>query len=187
MINYNEIYEVLRKEKYSETLQPLSKGFLVEIAEFLSEKRNESLQEDNLFSDNLAKSKKQLENAISLFKELMRVRKRKLLNLVFVATETGIMKRDYENMLAAERDLFDRLVKSFEESDREITKVVNGRRDKEKEDKFRMVMFSQSVDQFMGMDGQPLGPYVAGELVNMDGKVAEIFVSGGKASFVDDE
>lgn len=187
MISYNEIYEVLRKEKYSEPLQPLSKSFITEIAEFLSEKRNESLQEDNLFSDSLLKSKKQLENSISLFKELMRVRKRKLLTLVFVATETGIMKRDYENMLPTERDLFDRLVKSFEESDKEIAKVINGKRDKDKEEKFRMIMFSQNVDQFVGMDGQPIGPYVAGELVNLNSNVASIFVTGGKASFVDDE
>jgi len=68
------------------------------MSDYLSDKKQESSSDDDLFGDNVAKSKKQLENSVALFKELIRMRKKKLLNLVFVATETGIMKRDYENM-----------------------------------------------------------------------------------------
>ena len=55
---------------------------------------------------------------MAIFKELVLRRKKKLLNLVFVAAETGIMKRDYENMLQFEKEIFDRLIKAFEEGDR---------------------------------------------------------------------
>ena len=94
MINYNDLYEILRKEKYAEALQLLPKGFVEDVSAFLGEMRVENKEED-LFQDNVLKSKKQLENSIGIFKELMRIRKKKLLSLVFVATETGIMKRDY--------------------------------------------------------------------------------------------
>ncbi len=185
MISYNELYDILRKEKYSEALQPLSKVFIEEVSEYLNDKKVESNKEDDLFSDNIAKSKKQLENSISIFKELMRLRKKKLLNLVFVATETGMMKRDYENMLSVERELFDKLVKTFEEGDKQIAKLRAGNKDKE--NKNRMIMFNQNVEQFVGMDGNVLGPFAAGELVNLDVDIAKIFVDGGKAGYIDSE
>ena len=108
-----------------------------------------------------------------------------MLNLVFVATETGIMKRDYENMLQNEREVFDKLVKSFEEGDKEMASILNGKKSKV-EEKNRMVMFSADVEQFVDMSGKLVGPYTAGELANLDGEVSKIFVSSGKASFVDE-
>ena len=39
MISYNDLYEVLRKEKYSEALQVLPKGFVEDVSEYLSERR----------------------------------------------------------------------------------------------------------------------------------------------------
>jgi len=184
MINYNDLYEILRKEKYGEALQQLPRGFVEDMAAFLNERKEETNKEDGMFLDNVVKSKKQLENSISIFKELIRLRKKKLLSLVFIAAETGIMKRDFENMLVFERDLFEKLVKAFEEGDKDLAKTMSG---KKTEEKNRMIMFSQNVEQFMGMDGNPLGPYNLGELVNMDAKVAEIFVSGGKANYVENE
>ena len=94
MISYNELYEILRKEKFSDSLQPLPKNFLDDISQYISEKKEQSDGED-MFSESGLKMKKQLENSISLFKEILAKRKKKLLNLVFVAAETGIMKRDY--------------------------------------------------------------------------------------------
>jgi len=185
MISYNDLYEILRKEKYSEVLQQLPKDFIIEFSVYIGDKLHESVKDDDLFQDNVLKSKKQLENSIALFKELMRLRKRKMLNLVFVATETGIMKRDYENMLQNEREVFDKLVKSFEEGDKEMASILNGKKSKV-EEKNRMVMFSADVEQFVDMSGKLVGPYTAGELANLDGEVSKIFVSSGKASFVDE-
>jgi len=182
-MNYSDIYEILRKEKYSEALQQLPKGFIEDITAFLNERKDETSKEDGLLLDGVIKSKKQLENSISIFKELIRLRKKKLLNLVFIAAETGIMKRDYENMLAFERDLFEKIVKAFEDGDKDLTKTMTG---KKVEDKNRMIIFNQNVEQFIGMDGNPLGPFNLGELVNIDAKIAEIFVTGGKAEYVNE-
>lgn len=185
MITYNDLYELLRKEKFNETLQALPKNFLIDISEYLNEKREQSAMESNLFVDSVAKTKKQLENSVAIFKELMLRRKKKLLNLVFVAAETGIMKRDYENMLALERDLFEKMVKSFEESERELSAVFIQKRIDEAK-KYRMIIFNQDVEQFVDMGGNPTGPFASGELANLEKEVAEILVSGGKANFVDE-
>ncbi|GAG87198.1 unnamed protein product, partial [marine sediment metagenome] len=37
MITYNELYDVLRRERYSEQLQPIPKNFVKEVAAYLKE------------------------------------------------------------------------------------------------------------------------------------------------------
>lgn len=185
MLNYSDLYEVLRREKINETLQPMEQNFILEYASYLNEINQNILNISDMFSDFYIKNKKQIENAIAIFRELMLRRKKKILSLVFVAAETGIMKRDYENMLSFERDVFDKLVKAFEEGDKELSKLIIGKKEKDKE-KFRMIMFNQNIEQFVDMSGGVLGPFATGELANLKSEVAGILVSGGKAHFVDE-
>lgn len=185
MIGYNELYEILRKEKYSEQLQNLPKKFVEEFKEYLEENKPLDSNKDNLFSESIAKSKKQLENAISLFRELILKRKRKLLNLVLVATETGIMKRDYENMLPIEKQMFEEVIKAFEQGDKEITKILSGEKSK-KEEKNKMIIFKENIDSFVDHTGNTIGPFKPGQLANLNSEIAQIFIQGGKAKLVDE-
>ena len=185
MISYNDLYELLRKEKFSENLQVLPKSFIKEFSEYLQDKKQESSSDSVLFVDSVTKSKKQLENSFAIFKELILRRKRKLLNLVFIAAETGIMKRDYENMLDFEKAIFDSIVKSFEEGDKHMSKIIfEG--EKQKEDLNKMVIFQEDVEQFVDMTGNLVGPFNSGQLANLDKQVSDLFVSSGKAKFVDE-
>jgi len=187
MITYNDLYEILRKEKYSETLQALPKNFVEDFSQYVSEKKTQAQGGDDLFADAAAKSKKQLENSISLFRELMLRRKKKMLNLVFVAAETGIMKRDYETMLQFEKEVFESFLKAFEEADKQLTGLLqNGGKEKTPE-MFKMVMFNQPVEQFVDMTGNAIGPFNAGQIVNLDSSISQILVQSGKATFVDEE
>ncbi|MEM4271812.1 MAG: hypothetical protein QXD13_01850 [Candidatus Pacearchaeota archaeon] len=185
MLSYNDLYELLRKERFNESLQLLPKNFVEDVAEYLNERKGSTASEDGLFADSILKAKKQFENSIAIFKELMLRRKKKLLNLVFVAAETGIMKKDYENMLPVERELFDKMVKAFEESEKEVSRVLSSKKNEIKSSN-KMVIFSQSVEQFVDMSGKLIGPFAAGELANIDEEVARILVAGKKASFVDE-
>ncbi|MEK6854941.1 MAG: hypothetical protein AABX73_01850 [Nanoarchaeota archaeon] len=186
MITYNDLYELLRKEKYSETLQPLPKQFLADFSEYLNDKSNlPQIEKESLFLDSLTKTKKQFENAVSIFRELITKRKRKILNLVFVATETGIMKRDHENMLTHEKEIFEKLVKLFEESDKNMAKIMNNVAQKKAENK--LIIFKQEIEQFIDHSGNTLGPFKSGELVNIETSIADILVSENKASLIDEE
>ncbi|MEK6850248.1 MAG: hypothetical protein AABX85_01600 [Nanoarchaeota archaeon] len=186
MLTYNDLYELLRKEKYGENLQQLPKNFVDDVTEYLNDRKDQSFSGGDLFADSVAKSKKQLENSIAIFKELILRRKKKLLNLVFVAAETGIMKRDYENMLNFEREVFDKLVKAFEDGDKVLSKTLNTRKDDPLIDKKKMILFNQNVEQFIDMSGNLIGPFNSGDLANLDVQVSEILVSGGKAQFMDE-
>lgn len=184
MLSYNDLYEILRKEKYAENLQQLPKKFIEEFNELLKEKKEASSLNANLFSDSVSKSKKQLENSIALFKEIILKRKKKILNLVFIATETGIMKRDYENMLDIEKELFEKLVKAFEEEDRQIASSLSGN-DQKIDDK-KIVLIKKPVEQFVDPSGNLIGPFKAGELANLNGEISKILVEEDKATFVDE-
>jgi len=185
MITYNDIYESLRKERYSEKLQPLPKKFVSQVVEYLNEKREMANKPDDMFSDAVVKTKKQFENAVSIFKELMLARKKKLLELAFVASETGISKRDFENMLDFEKELFDKIMVSIENAEKKLISELNGEKGKEK--KNRLILFLQDVDSFVGLDGEALGPFEKQTIANLPKEIAEILVKDKKAEYVGEE
>ena len=187
MLTYTDLYELVRKEKYSETLQQLPKDFVGEMAAFLELQRGQLVNEGGALLDGPTKSKKQLENSLSLFKELMLRRKKKLLNLVFVASETGILKRDYEMMLTLEREMFDALMKAFEEGDKEVMRLLNGVKQAEQGRQQRaLVTFQQDTEQFVDMTGNIVGPFKRGEVAHLDATVSSLLVASGKARYVDE-
>lgn len=185
MLDYNDLYENLRKEKYSEQLQSLPKDFISQFSSFMAETRKKfsDVGVDD-FGEEILKEKKQYENAMAIYKELMLRRKKKILNLVFVAAETGIMKRDFTDMLSFEQDMFERLVMAVDDADKSLNEEMNG---KPLETKNKMIMVKEDIEQFVGMAGETIGPFKKGNLVNLDSQVADILVSDGKAMFVDSE
>ena len=185
MITYNDIYEASRKERYSEQLQPIPKNFVSEVADYLKEKREIASKENDIFSDVIVKTKKQLENAITLFKELILRRKKKILSLVLVASETGISKQDFENMLPFEKTLFEDLMKSIDLSEKVLNDALNG--NKEEEQKNELVVFKELVDEFIGLDGGKMGPYEKGQIANLPKEITKILIDSGKCELVDGE
>lgn len=182
MITYNDIYEAAKKERYSEQLQSLPKNFVEEIAEYLKDKKEMASKEDDVFSDVIAKTKKQLEQAIILFNELMLRRRKKILALVLIASETGISKQDFENMLAFERELFEELMKGMDFTDKKIQQILNGK--KLEEDKNELILFRTSVEEFMDLEGGKLGPFEKGQMANIPKNIAKILVDDGKAEVI---
>lgn len=187
MITYNDIYEALRRERYSEQLQQLGKNFVQEVADYLKEKKAISEKSEDIFSDAISKTKKQFENAISMFKELMLRRKKKLLNLAFVAAETGISKRDYENMLNFEKEVFDEIMKSMENGDKKLTNLLNGQEEEEKKKKHKLITFLQDTEEFLGLDGEKLGPFKKGDIANLPIEIVSILIVDNKAETVNEE
>lgn len=183
MITYNDIYEIARKERYSEQLQPIPKNFISEVVEYLKEKKQLSLKEDSPFSDMVAKTKKQLENAITLFHELIIRRRKKILNLAIIATETGISKQDFDNMLDFEKTLFEEIMRDIEKADKKLNEIMD---EKEiEESKNEMVIFKEDVEEFMDMDGEILGPFEKGQVANLPKEIVKILVEDKKAEIIE--
>ncbi|VVB78228.1 Uncharacterised protein [uncultured archaeon] len=187
MIAYNELYDALRKERYSEQLQPIPKNFIKDVAAYLKDKKEIANKKDDDFSDTIMKTKKQFENSIAIFKELMLRRKKKILELAFVAAETGISKRDFENMLAVEKEAFEGIMKSLERSDKTINEMLKGMDNEEHKPKNKMVVFIEDVVEFLDLDGNKLGPFKKGDVANISEEIANILVIDKKAEAIDEE
>lgn len=184
MITYRDIYEAAKRERYSENLQPIAKSFVRDVSKYLKEKREVASREEVVFSDALLKTKKQLENAITLFQELLRRRRKKILNLVLIASETGVSKRDFENMFLIEKGLFEDMVQCVERSDRRLNELLNGKKDDEVLVN-TMIMFTEVVEEVVAPSGEKFGPYAVGDFANIPKGVASIFVEDGKAEIME--
>jgi len=183
MITYNDIYEAARKERYSKQLQKLSERFITDFSSYLKEKKDIATKEDDVFSDVIVKTKKQLENAVTLFKELMLRRRKKILDLILIAAETGISKQDFDNMLKFEKDFFDDLMKCIDVSDKKLKESLNGK--KTEEQKNELVCFLEGVEEFVGLDGEKSGPYEKGQIANLPREIVNILVDGKKCEIIE--
>ena len=180
MITYNDLYEAARKERYSDQLQALPRNFVEQVADYFEDKKELSSKEESLFSDSLMKTKKQFENAVTIFKELMLRRRKKLLNFVFVASETGISKKDFENMLPFEKSLFEEIMKNFGNAEREVNELLHGKKGVA-EVNYELIVFKDDVPEFMGFDGNKIGPFVKGQLANLPKEITKILIGDRKA------
>jgi hypothetical protein len=183
MISYNDIYEAARKERYTEQLQPIPKNFILDVSSYLREKKEIAEKSEDMFSENVLKTKKQLENAVTLFKELMLRRRKKILNLVLIASETGISKQDFENMFSIEKELFEEIMKCIDFSDKKLNELLTGGVEGVviKND---LILFLKNVEEFVGMDGESVGPFDEGQIANLPKNIAKILVDDGKAEYV---
>ncbi|MDD5193768.1 MAG: hypothetical protein PHF67_04255 [Candidatus Nanoarchaeia archaeon] len=186
MITYNELYDALRKERYSEQLQPIPKNFVKEVSSYLKDKKELAEKDNEDFSEAVLKTKKQFENSVAIFKELMLRRKKKILDLAFVAAETGISKRDFENMLLVEKECFDGIMKSLERGDKKINEMLKGS-DSEEKNKNKMVVFIEDTDEFLDLEGNKLGPFKKGDVANIAEEIANILVVDKKAEGISEE
>lgn len=182
MITFNDIYEASKKERYSEKLQELPEKFILEVAEYLKEKKKMSLKNEDDFSEIVVKTKKQLENAGIYFKELMNRRRRKILNLVLIAAETGVSKRDFDNMLNFEKELFENLVKCTESFNKKISEVLNPKKTKINENE--KIIFKEEVGEFVDLEGKKIGGFKKNEIVELPKQIANILIEDGKAEIV---
>ncbi len=175
MITYKDIYEAAKKERYSEKLQPIQKSFIREVSKYLDEKKSAASKEGDVFSDVLVKTKKQLENAVTLFQELLRRRRKKIMSLALIASETGISKQDFSNMLLVEKELFEELMKAIEESDKKVSNLLNGGKEENEKENI-LVVFLEDVNEFKSPEGENFGPFSIGQFSNLPKRIAKIFL-----------
>ena len=157
----------------------------MDVAEYFKEKKEFLSKGDDLFSDIAIKNKKKLDNAISSFRDLLRIRKKKILNLSFVASQTGISKKDFENLLSFEKDLFEELVKSLEKAEKNQIADMSGAAKNER--KHRLVRFLEDVAEFLGFDGDDVGPFKKGEIANLENEIVEILEKDKKIEVIDED
>ena len=172
------MYEILRQEKLNDPLQKIPLDFIKRFSEFIHENKKIITRNGDFFAEELVRDKKQYENSMVLFKELMLRRKKKLLNLVFMANETSVIKKDFENMFPFEKDLFDGLLSSMEQNDKLISVLLL--KEASNRDEVSLII-TDDVESFVGMDGESIGPFEKGQYVLLEKQIADVLINGKKA------
>ena len=104
------------------------------------------------------------------------------MNLVLIASETGTSKQDFDNMLDFERDLFEELIRCIQFSYKKINEVMNGKL--EEFSKNEMISFIENVEEFIGFDGEVVGPFKIGDFVILPKEITKILIESGKAKLI---
>ena len=86
-------------------------------------------------------------------------------------------------MLGFEKDLFEEVVKSLEKAERLLGEgMSNGEKEKEK---YQLVRFLEEVPEFLNMDGENVGPFERGEIVNLEKEIVEILINDGRVEVLE--
>ncbi len=180
MITFKDIYDFARNERDSKELRKLPEKFVEDVSDYLREKKEVASKQDVDFSDVITKTKKQLENALTLFRELIIRRRKKILDLVLIASETGISKKEFDSMLVFEKELFDELMKCVSESEKKIGNALNGKGNIDGD----ALVFKEDVGEFVDLNGEKIGGFLKGQTAIVPKEIAKILVDDGKAEVI---
>ena len=105
------------------------------------------------------------------------------MSLILIATETGISKKDFDNMLDFEKGLFEDMMKCIDSSDKKLNEGLNG---KEKSQSNDLVVFLDNVEEFVGLGGEKMGGFTKGQIANIPKEIAKILIDDKKVELVSD-
>jgi|SRR3989344_2058403 len=196
LITYENLYEILRLEKYKKELQQLDKDFFDKVSRYLNEKKSilEGYEsKDSVFANkSIIKTKKQLENINILLRELYEKREAKIVQMALFNSRTGDGLENSSIMLPQERKLYDELITLLAQMRFAVLeKIVEGKKpdiqvesEVLKNPSLKVVKFVDSVPEFVGEDMNVYGPFKAEDIGNLPVKVAEILIKNNMAKEV---
>jgi DNA replication initiation complex subunit (GINS family) len=206
-IDYEGVYEILRKEKYRTELQKIDKDFFEQIIEYMKEKKKVAESKDKegtIFIGEVQKAKKQLENIYKIIKELYEKRESKIIQVALLDSR-GENKMEYDAMLDEEKEFYNKILSLLDEFRENIlVNVTNGKKPEingkaekkeekvkkeepkeiKKDENIKVVKFTSSIPKFIGEDMEDYGPYEEEEIASLPLKIAEVLISNNKAEEV---
>ena len=189
IITYETVYETLRKEKFKNDLQQLEENFFNDVVRYMTERKKTLLSsesKDSIFaSENIIKTKKQIENIQKIISELYERRETKLIQLALTASRTNY-PQDSSSMTFEEKKLYFDLVNKLNNYRENILhKILAGKMPEIKEesnpDELRLIRLLESVPQFIGDDLKTYGPFETEEVANLPKRVSEILIKNKRA------
>lgn len=112
-ISFEDIHELLRSEKYSSDLQPLTEEQLMQINHYLDSKKQllQKQRESALFENTPQdKLRDELENANRALRDFYDKREKKIITRAIFTARSLSQLKDTTNMLKFEEQIYDRLV-----------------------------------------------------------------------------
>ncbi len=128
-LTYEELFELLRRERNSEDLQTLDRNFYKELVEYFQEKQkvlDDKSEEAEMFaSSEKEKVKVQLENAKKIAKEFIERREKKIIILALNKSRTKSDIIDTSALLDVEKEFFHQASKLFDSYRQSVLEKVS--------------------------------------------------------------
>ena len=87
-------------------------------------------------------------------------------------------------MLSIEKELFEDLMNCMDISEKKLAESLNGGRGETVKNN-DLIVFLENVDEFLGVEGDKMGPYIKGDIANIPREIAKILSDGGKVQVID--
>ena len=194
VLTFENLYEVLRKEKNNEDLQKIDDEFFTYVKEYLNEKQND-LKSVNLKSDIFSHKEKenltlQINNTKKELKELYDRREQKILSLAINKSKTNSTLIDTSSLILKETQLFEKLSETLlkfrdEFLNEQVTEIIQEITEEPIKINtipgYAKVRFLENVDTFIGRELEEYGPYREEEIAEIPEDLAEILINDEKA------
>jgi DNA replication initiation complex subunit (GINS family) len=203
---YEDIYELLRAEKFATDLEDIPKNDLARIKSYLKSKEELLKKQEDatsiLSSQKKIRIQQEIDNAIRALKDLYEIREKKIINRAIYGARTGSQFKDTTNMLANEINLYEQLLTVLH-NQKEIffkmidkatpTKAPEATQKDEMEDhpenisnkpKNKIVFVDitciQDCPEMFGEDLEKYGPFKPGEECKLPEQLCTILETQGK-------
>jgi len=190
--SYEDVYELLRAEKYSTDLQSLNPEQLGKIKQYLEAKKTILFKEKTSELFDRAKRDKlrtELENARRAIKDLYEKREKKIINRAMFTARMAFKMRDTTNMLPSEQELYDKLVDVLKFGWASFFKELNSAKNNSpeepkllKETSRRLLKFNEAIPELMDSELKKYGPFEANQVASLPDELAELLLQQKKVT-----
>ena len=198
MITYETLYETLRKEKYKKELQHIDKNFFKQVANYIQEKQEilKAQQErESIFSAQIQNTRKQIENAQKILKELYERRETKIIQLALFSSRTSRDTLETAEMLEEEVEFYRKIIKNLNYYRESILyDIIRGNyiKNKPKEIKtqempkneLKTVRITKEMPKFVGEDMTTYGPFKEEDIANLPSEIADLLIKTQRAELL---
>jgi len=201
VITYETLYELLRKEKYNQTLQELDKDLFKNVITYLEEKERLITQspKDSTFSKEISNTRKQVENAKKLIKELYERRENKIIQFAVLSSRSGT--KENCPLLPEEEKFYADIVTVFSKYRKDILENIlkmkhplikepeppKTIKTEEKQPLNKLIRFIQPTPQFVTPDLQIYGPFEKEDVSHLPEKIANTLIKKKRAEEIHSE
>ena len=193
LITYETLFEILQKEKVRKELQRLDESFNSNFIRYLDEKTsilNSQKSKNSIFSNEIQKTEKQVENIKRIIKDLYERRERKIVEAaLFSARNPKKVQQLESTMLSEEKDLFEKLIFDLSNSREQILKKLLDHKKLEtnntKEEENSLIKFISAVPKFIGSDNNTYGPFEKEDISSLPSKISNILISKKRAEKIE--
>jgi len=206
-ISFEDIHELLRSEKYSSDLQPLTEEQLSQINHYLESKKSllQKQKESALFENGPQdKLRDELENANRALRDFYDKREKKLITRAIFTARSCSQLKDTTNMLKSEEVVYDKLVEVLKISWGNFFSFLNSKQDetKIKHEKplnndsgeisitkqaapvSRCLKFTDAVPELLDSELKKWGPFMKDQTAELPAELADLLLKQSKATEV---